>query len=71
MAADDIEEARRACHELADVAESYRTEPLCALAAHARGAVEMAEGEAQAAVAWLRQALEGGSKLKRHTKQRA
>ncbi|MER8799125.1 LuxR C-terminal-related transcriptional regulator [Mesorhizobium sp. M0998] len=59
LAADDIEEARRACHELADVGESYGTEPLRALAAHARGAVELAEGEAQAALTWLRQALEG------------
>jgi len=58
LAADDIEEARRACHELADVAESYGTEPLRALAAHARGAVELADGEAQAAAIWLRRAIE-------------
>ncbi|WP_352885451.1 LuxR C-terminal-related transcriptional regulator [Mesorhizobium sp. M1112] len=58
LAADDIEEARRACHELADVAESYGTEPLRALAAHARGAVELAEGEAQAAAICLRRAIE-------------
>jgi DNA-binding CsgD family transcriptional regulator len=59
LAADDIEEARRACRELEDVAEGYGTELLRALAAHARGAVELAEGEAQSAVVWLRQAIEG------------
>ncbi|WP_281354907.1 helix-turn-helix transcriptional regulator [Chelativorans xinjiangense] len=59
LAADDIEEARRACRELEDAAESYGTELLRALAAHARGAVELAEGEAQAAAVWLRQAIEG------------
>ena len=58
LAADDIEEARRACHELADVAEGYGTEPLRALATHARGAVELADGEAQAAAIWLRRAIE-------------
>ncbi|NLS07963.1 response regulator transcription factor [Rhizobium sp. P32RR-XVIII] len=59
LAADEIEEARCACRELEDVAEGYGNELLRALAANARGAVELAEGEAQAAVAWLRQAIEG------------
>jgi DNA-binding CsgD family transcriptional regulator len=59
LAADDIEEARCACRELEDVAEGYGTELLRVLAAHARGAVELAEGEAQAAAIWLRQAIEG------------
>src|SRR5262245_7068297 len=58
LAANDIEEARRACRELEDVAEGYGTELLRALAAHARGAVELAEGEAQTAAVWLRQAIE-------------
>ncbi|MFC6488901.1 LuxR C-terminal-related transcriptional regulator [Nitratireductor sp. GCM10026969] len=59
LAADEIEEARCACRELEDVAEGYGTELLRILAAHARGAAELAEGEAQAAVVWLRQAVEG------------
>jgi DNA-binding NarL/FixJ family response regulator len=59
LAADDIEEARRACRELEDVAEGYGTELLRVLAAHARGAVELAEGDAQTAVVWLRRAIEG------------
>jgi DNA-binding CsgD family transcriptional regulator len=58
LAADDIEEARRACRELEDCAEAYGTELLRALATHARGAVELADGEAQAAEVWLRGALE-------------
>jgi ATP/maltotriose-dependent transcriptional regulator MalT len=59
LAVGDIEEARRACRELEDVAEGYGTELLRAFAAHARGAVEMAEGESQAAVVSLREAIEG------------
>ena len=59
LAADDIEEARRACRELEDAAEGYGTELLRTLAAHARGAVELEEGEAQAAVVCLREAIEG------------
>lgn len=58
LAADDIEEARCACRELEDAAEGYGTELLCSLASHVRGAVELAEGEAQGAVIWLRRAIE-------------
>ena len=58
LAADEAEEARRACSELEDCAEAYGTEVLMALATHARGAVELAEDEAQAAVVWLRQATD-------------
>ncbi|WP_274533516.1 LuxR family transcriptional regulator [Ensifer sp. LCM 4579] len=59
LTAGDIEEAWRACRELEDCAKVYGTELLIALAAHARGAVEMADGDAQAAEVWLRQAMEG------------
>src|SRR5690606_4818002 len=46
LAADEIEEARSACRELEDIAEGYGTELLRTLAANARGAAELAEGEA-------------------------
>jgi DNA-binding CsgD family transcriptional regulator len=59
LAADEIEEARRTCRELKDVADDYGTELLRVLAAHAQGAVDLAEGEAQSAAVWLRQAIEG------------
>ncbi|MDZ5698736.1 helix-turn-helix transcriptional regulator [Chelativorans sp. M5D2P16] len=58
LAADHVEEAQRACRELENCAEAYGTELLMALATHARGAVELAEGEAQPAAVRLRQAIE-------------
>jgi DNA-binding CsgD family transcriptional regulator len=63
LAADEIEEARRACRELEDAADDYGTELLRVLAAHARGAVELAEGNAQAAAVWLRQSIEGWQQI--------
>ncbi|MCR4266911.1 LuxR family transcriptional regulator [Nitratireductor sp. ZSWI3] len=59
LAASEIDEARRACGELEDMAQGYGTELLDILAAEARGATELAEGEAQAAAVWLRRAIEG------------
>ena len=47
LAAGDIEEARGACRELEEIAESFDTGVLNAMAAHARGAVELAEGDAR------------------------
>jgi ATP/maltotriose-dependent transcriptional regulator MalT len=58
LAAGDIEDARVACHELADTAESFDTGVLGAMAAHARGAVELADGDPRAALASLRRAFE-------------
>jgi len=58
LAVDDIEAARGACRELAAIAESIGTGVLGAMAAHARGAVELAEGDAQAALGSLRRAVE-------------
>lgn len=59
LAVDDTEQAQRACRELEECAQAYGTELLQTLAANARGAVELAEGDAHAAVVWLRQAIEG------------
>ena len=57
LAAGDIEEARGACTELQSIASDYGTDVLGAMAAHARGAVELAEGRAEAALEPLRLAF--------------
>jgi ATP/maltotriose-dependent transcriptional regulator MalT len=59
LAAGDIDAARRAACELDAVAERFDTGVLRAIAAHARGAVALAEGNAQAALGPLRFAFEG------------
>ena len=56
LAAGDIEQARRACRELQEIAQSFHTAALDAMAAQARGAFELAEGDAQAALSSLRRA---------------
>jgi DNA-binding CsgD family transcriptional regulator len=58
LAVSKIENARGACHELADIAESFDTSVLSAMAAHAQGAVDLAEGDAKAALGSLRRAFE-------------
>lgn len=54
LAVGDIPEARGACRELEEIAKSFDTDVLGAMAAHARGAVELAEDDAQAALGSLR-----------------
>jgi ATP/maltotriose-dependent transcriptional regulator MalT len=54
----DIEDARGASRELANIAEGFDTGVLRAMAAHAQGAVELAEGDVQAALGSLRRAFE-------------
>jgi len=54
----DIEDARSASRELANIAEGFDTGVLRAMAAHAQGAVELAEGDVQAALGSLRRAFE-------------
>jgi ATP/maltotriose-dependent transcriptional regulator MalT len=56
LATGDVDEARSACGELEAIAAGYDSEMLRALHAHARGAVELAAGEAGAALMGLRQA---------------
>jgi ATP/maltotriose-dependent transcriptional regulator MalT len=56
LAAGDLEEARRAADELAEVATAARRTMLDAIAAHARGEVELANGDPGAALGALRQA---------------
>jgi DNA-binding CsgD family transcriptional regulator len=58
LAAGDVREARNASRELEEIAVSFDTAVLGAMAAQARGAVELAEGDAQAAMGPLRHAFE-------------
>jgi DNA-binding CsgD family transcriptional regulator len=53
-----VDRARDACTELEQVAARYGTPALSALGAQARGAVELADGHAAAALVALRQAFE-------------
>ncbi len=58
LAAGDVEEAGRACRELGEIASSIGTGVLPAMAAHALGALQLAEGDAGAAFASLNQAFQ-------------
>jgi ATP/maltotriose-dependent transcriptional regulator MalT len=58
LAVNEIQAARNAARELEMLAESFGTDVLHAIAAHARGAVALAEGNAQAALGPLRRAFE-------------
>lgn len=53
----DIQEARSACRELEETAETFETDVLHAMAAQVRGAIDLAEGDTQAALGPLRRAL--------------
>jgi DNA-binding CsgD family transcriptional regulator len=59
----DVQTARDAAGELAEVAGSYDTLALRAVADHARGAVLLAEGDARAAVVALRGAWQAWQEL--------
>jgi DNA-binding CsgD family transcriptional regulator len=54
---DDLDAATQAAGELAGIAQRWKTDGLRAAAAHTRGAVELAAGEAARAVAPLREAI--------------
>jgi ATP/maltotriose-dependent transcriptional regulator MalT len=56
VAAGDIEQARGACVELEEISKSFHSGVLGAMAAHARGQLELAEGDARAALGSLRRA---------------
>nr|MDQ2981993.1 response regulator transcription factor [Actinomycetota bacterium] len=59
----DVEEARRACGELEEIAAECDSEMLRAMLAQARGAVELAAGDARAALVSLRQASRAWQEL--------
>jgi DNA-binding CsgD family transcriptional regulator len=58
LAAADVQDAGLACRELEEIAASFDTAVLGAMAAHARGAVELTAGDARAALGSLRRAFE-------------
>jgi DNA-binding CsgD family transcriptional regulator len=57
LAAGDVQDAHTACRELEEIAARLETAVLGGMAAHARGAVELAEGDAFAALGSLRRAF--------------
>lgn len=57
VAAGDLDEARGAANELDEIARDYPSAMLRAIAGYVRGAVELAAGDAQAALVTLRDAL--------------
>jgi DNA-binding CsgD family transcriptional regulator len=54
----DVQDARRACRELQEIAETFDTGVPGAIAVQACGTVDLAEGDAQAALVALRRAAE-------------
>jgi DNA-binding CsgD family transcriptional regulator len=63
LAVGDVEEARRACGELEEIAAQCDSEMLHAMLAQARGAVELAAGDPRSALVSLRQAVETWQEL--------
>lgn len=63
LATGNVEEASTGCRELEEIAERYESAMLAALVAHARGASELAAGDARAALTSLRQAVETWQEL--------
>jgi ATP/maltotriose-dependent transcriptional regulator MalT len=58
LAAGDVQEACSACRELEEIAENIDTDALRAMAAHGRGAVALAQGDAQGALGPLHRAFD-------------
>ena len=56
LAVGDVQAARGACGELEEIAERWEGAMVAAMVAHARGAVDLAEGDARAALVALRSA---------------
>lgn len=56
LAVGDAEEARGACDELEEISARYESGMLDAMVAHAKGAVELSEGDARASLLALRRA---------------
>lgn len=63
LAIGETEEARDACRELERIAEGLESGMLSAMVAQARGAVELADGDARAALVPLRRAWHGWQEL--------
>jgi DNA-binding CsgD family transcriptional regulator/predicted negative regulator of RcsB-dependent stress response len=63
LGAADLEAARGACIDLETIANQRTSDQLAAIVAHTRGAVELADGDARAALPHLRRALTAWSDL--------
>jgi DNA-binding CsgD family transcriptional regulator len=63
LAVGDTPEARSACRELERISASYGSGMLGAMVAHARGAVDLAEGDAQESLVTLRHAWQAWQEL--------
>ena len=63
LAVDDLEEARAGCRDLEDVAERQGSRALAAMADYARGAVDLADGNARSALVALRRACRAWQEL--------
>ena len=63
LAVDDLEEALAGCRDLEDVAERQGSRALTAMADYARGAVDLADGNARAALVALRHACQAWQEL--------
>lgn len=64
LAVGDADEARAVCRELEEIAEGYPSDVLGAMAAGAKGAVQLAEGGARTALVALRRAGQVWQELK-------
>ena len=71
LAAGDVEEARSACQELQALAEAFDTDVLRAVAAQARGALALGDGDARAASVRCAGRSSSGSGSRRPTRRRA
>jgi DNA-binding NarL/FixJ family response regulator len=58
LASGELAEAKRACRQLEELAREMDSEVVLALAAQARGALELVEGNAQASLSALRSSIE-------------
>jgi len=56
LAVGDVQEARSACRELGEISAGFQSSMLGAMVAHTRGAVDLADGDARAALVALRRA---------------
>jgi DNA-binding CsgD family transcriptional regulator len=64
VALGDLEQARRVCRELAEIASDFPSAMLGAIAAYVQGSVELAAGDAEAALLSLRRALQVWQELR-------
>jgi DNA-binding CsgD family transcriptional regulator len=63
LAIGDVQEAHSACGEIQALAEMFDTDALRAIAAHAQGATDLADGDAPAALRHLRDAFDAWRRL--------